>query len=51
MRKIIDKKKRSIYFVQYESGLYAVEKCTKALGMTYFASFDYDEARRYFDSI
>lgn len=48
---IIAKRKRSIYLVKYAGGPYAVEKRTKALGMTYMVTYDIEEARRFFESV
>lgn len=48
---IIAKRKRSIYLVKYAGGPYAVEKRTKALGMTYMVTYDIEEAKRFFESI
>lgn len=45
------KKKRSIYLVMYENGMYGVEKITKACGCGLYYSEDKDAAVNFFNAI
>lgn len=45
------KKKRSIYLVKYENGMYGVEKITKACGCGLFYSDDKEAAVDFFNAI
>jgi len=40
-----------LYFCQYESGLYTVDKSNKNVGMTLKASFDKQEIQQYFNEL
>ena len=40
--------KGNFHLCKYENGLYAVEKCTKSVGQTLFASFNRSNAEWFF---
>ena len=42
-------KKGNIYLLEYKCGLYCVDKITKSIGKTLFASFDLKEAQNFFE--
>lgn len=42
-------KKGNIYLLEYECGLYCVDRITKSIGETLFASFDLKEAQNFFE--
>lgn len=44
-------RKGNIYLLQYKSGLYCVDKITKSIGKTLFASFDLNEAQKFFEEV